>query len=50
MKKLLGVLTIFFAMQTVQAQDFEKVKTLLLLGKTDEAKTDYDKILAKKPT
>ena len=48
MKKLLGVLTIFFAMQTVQAQDFEKVKTLLLLGKTDEAKTDYDKILAKK--
>ena len=48
MKKLLGILTIFLAMHTVQAQDFEKVKTLLLLGKTDEAKTDYDKILAKK--
>ena len=25
-------------------KDFEKVKTLLLLGKTDEAKADYDKI------
>ena len=48
MKKLLGILTIFLAMHTVQAQDFEKVKTILLLGKTDEAKTDYDKILSKK--
>jgi len=48
MKKLLGILTIFLAMHTVQAQDFEKVKTLLLLGKTDEAKADYDKILTKK--
>jgi tetratricopeptide (TPR) repeat protein len=49
MKKLMSVLTILFAMHTVQAQDFDKVKTILLLGKTDEAKTDYDKILAKKP-
>jgi hypothetical protein len=48
MKKLLGILTIFLAMHTVQAQEFEKVKTLLLLGKTDEAKADYDKILTKK--
>ena len=48
MKKLMGVLTIFLAMHTVQAQDFDKVKTNLLLGKTDDAKADYDKVLAKK--
>ena len=48
MKKLLGVLTIFLAMQTLQAQDFDKVKTNLLLGRTDDAKADYDKILTKK--
>jgi len=48
MKKLLGLLTILFAMHTVQAQDFDKVKTNLLLGKIDDAKSDYDKILAKK--
>ena len=48
MKKLLGFLTILFAMHTVQAQDFDKVKTNLLLGKTDDAKADYDKILTKK--
>ena len=48
MKKLISVLTILLAMQTVQAQDFDKVKTNLLLGKTDDAKADYDKVLAKK--
>lgn len=48
MKKLMGVLSIFFAMQTLQAQDFDKVKTSLLLGKTDDAKAYYDKVLAKK--
>lgn len=48
MKKLMGVLTIFLAMQTLQAQDFDKVKTNLLLSKTDDAKADYDKVLAKK--
>jgi len=48
MKKLMGVLTIFLAMQTLQAQDFDKVKTSLLLGKTDDAKADYDKVLTKK--
>lgn len=45
----MGVLTILLAMQTLQAQEFDKVKTNLLLGKTDDAKTDYDKVLAKKP-
>ena len=44
----MSVLTILLAMHTVQAQDFDKVKTNLILGKTDDAKTDYDKVLAKK--
>jgi hypothetical protein len=48
MKKLMSVLTIFLAMHTVQAQEFDKVKTNLLLGKTDDAKADYDKVLTKK--
>jgi hypothetical protein len=48
MKKLMGVLTILMAMHTLQAQDFDKVKTNLLLGKTEDAKADYDKILTKK--
>ncbi|MCE2675855.1 MAG: hypothetical protein LW603_04650 [Sediminibacterium sp.] len=48
MKKLMSVLTIMLAMHTVQAQDFDKVKTNLLLGRTDDAKADYDKILTKK--
>jgi len=48
MKKLTGVLTILLAMHSVQAQDFDKVKTNLLLSKTDDAKADYDKIVAKK--
>jgi hypothetical protein len=48
MKKLMSVLTILLAMHTVQAQDFDKVKTNLILGKTDDAKADLDKLLAKK--
>jgi len=48
MKKLMGVLTILLAMHSVQAQDFDKVKTNLLLSKTDDAKADYDKVVAKK--
>ncbi len=44
----MSVLTIMLAMHTVQAQDFDKVKTNLLLGRTDDAKADYDKILTKK--
>lgn len=44
----MSVLTILLAMHTVQAQDFDKVKTNLLLGKTDDAKADYDKVLTKK--
>jgi hypothetical protein len=44
----MSVLTILLAVHTVQAQDFDKVKTNLLLGKTDDAKADYDKVLTKK--
>lgn len=49
MKKLMGVLIILFVAQNLLAQDFDKVKTDLLLSKVDDAKADYDKILAKKP-
>ena len=48
MKKLMGVLIILFVAQNLLAQDFDKVKTDLLLSKVDDAKADYDKILAKK--
>ena len=48
MKKLMSILTIFLAIHTVQAQDFDKVKTNLLIGKIENAKTEYDKILVKK--
>jgi hypothetical protein len=44
----MSILTIFLTMHTLQAQDFDKVKTNLLIGKTDDAKIDYDKVLAKK--
>ena len=44
----MSILTIFLAIHTVQAQDFDKVKTNLLIGKIENAKTEYDKILVKK--
>ena len=44
----MSFLTILLAMHTVQAQDFDKVKTNLLLGNTDDVKADYDKVLTKK--
>lgn len=47
MKKLL-ILSLLFVTQSLLAQDFDKVKTELLLGKVDDAKADYDKILSKK--
>ena len=44
----MSILTIFLTMHTLQAQDFDKVKTSLLIGKVENAKTEYDKILVKK--
>ena len=49
MKNLIGVLVLLIAFQA-NAQDFNKVKTSVLINQYDAAKADYDKIIAKKPT
>ena len=49
MKNLIGVLVLLIAFQA-NAQDFNKVKTSVLINQFDAAKADYEKIVAKKPT
>lgn len=49
MKNLIGVLALLIAFQA-NAQDFNKVKTNVLINQYDAAKADYDKVVAKKPT
>ncbi len=49
MKNLIGVLVLLIAFQA-NAQDFNKVKTSVLINQYDAAKADYDKVIAKKPT
>jgi hypothetical protein len=49
MKNLFGVLVLLIAFQA-NAQDFNKVKTSVLINQYDAAKADYDKVIAKKPT
>ncbi|HEX8357731.1 MAG TPA: hypothetical protein VF610_09975, partial [Segetibacter sp.] len=47
MKKItVGFLLLFFAVASVEAQDFKKVRGLLLMNKTEDAKTELDKLLA----
>lgn len=48
MKNLIGVLALFMAFH-VSAQDFNKVKTSILINQFDAAKADYEKIILKKP-
>ena len=48
MKNLIGVLALLIAFQA-NAQDFNKVKTNVLINQYESAKADYDKIIAKKP-
>ncbi len=48
MKNLIGVLVLLIAFQA-NAQDFNKVKTSVLINQYEAAKADYDKIIAKKP-
>ena len=48
MKNLIGVLVLLIAFQA-NAQDFNKVKTSVLINQFDAAKADYEKIIAKKP-
>ena len=47
MKNLIGVLVLLIAFQA-NAQDFNKVKTSVLINQYDAAKADYEKIIAKK--
>ncbi|MFZ9302305.1 MAG: hypothetical protein ACO239_02980, partial [Sediminibacterium sp.] len=48
MKNLIGVLVLLIAFQA-NAQDFNKVKTSVLINQYDAAKADYEKVIAKKP-
>lgn len=48
MKNLMVVLALIVTVQ-VTAQDFKKVQTAVLINKYEEAKTEFDKIVAKKP-
>lgn len=50
MKKIIGALVILLSFQSIQAQDFEKVKTSILITKFENAKLEYDKVITKKPT
>jgi len=48
MKNLIGVLALILAVQA-NAQDFKKVQTSVVINRYDDAKADYEKIIAKKP-
>ena len=50
MKRILTVLALMLGFQMVNAQDFKKVQTNMLIGQYDAAKAEYDKVVAKKPT
>jgi hypothetical protein len=50
MKKIIGAFIILLGFQSIQAQDFEKVKTSILITKFENAKSEFEKILTKKPT
>ncbi len=49
MKNLIGVLVLLIAFH-VNAQDFNKVKTSVLINQFDAAKADFEKLIAKKPS
>ena len=50
MKKWIGAMFLMTLMQTAFAQDFKKVETGLLLNNFENAKTEYEKAVAKKPS
>jgi hypothetical protein len=45
MKKNALLALFFIAITTVQAQNFDKVRTMVMLGKSEDAKTELDKIM-----
>jgi hypothetical protein len=50
MKKLIGVLAFTMFFITSFAQDFKKVQASILLTQFEAAKTEFDKVVAKKPS
>ena len=50
MKRILVVLALMLGTQIVDAQDFKKVTGSLLIQQVDAAKTEYEKVIAKKPS
>ena len=48
MKKWIGAMFLITLMQTAFAQDFKKVETSLLLNNYEVAKTEFEKVVAKK--
>jgi hypothetical protein len=50
MKRILAVLVLMVAAQVTKAQDFKKVQTNIIIGQYDAAKSEYEKVVAKKPS
>ena len=50
MKRILVVLALMLGTQMLNAQDFKKVSSNMLLQQNDAAKTEYEKVIAKKPS
>lgn len=50
MKKFIGVFAVMMFVITSFAQDFKKVQTNILINQFDAAKSEFDKVVAKKPT
>ena len=49
MKKIIGLLSLVILAQVSFAQDFKKVQEILFLKKIDAAKSEYEKVVTKKP-
>jgi hypothetical protein len=50
MKRILVVLALMLGNQMLNAQDFKKVSGSMLIQQIDAAKTEYEKVIAKKPS
>ncbi len=49
MKRIIAVLVFMVAFQVTNAQDFKKVQTNVLISQFEAAKSEYDKLVSKKP-
>ncbi|MEI6190455.1 MAG: hypothetical protein WCP61_08545 [Chitinophagia bacterium] len=49
MKKIIGLLSLLILSQVSFAQDFKKVQEILFLKKIEAAKTEYERVVSKKP-